>query len=346
VTDAGPETGWIGGRRFDLFFFFGSAAIAAAAGLLALAAPILTAPLWWLWLALVDGPHLVATWQRTYFDAGERRRRKALLAGSLVLLAPGLLALATGIDLLWQAYLGFAVVWGWHHTVRQHYGILSIYGRHARSSAASRRADTWFLYVTGWGLWLVYTLAFPGRRWLPAWAWPIVTVLAAAQGLVLAAYAVSIVRRRRRGESARPAWFVLAQAFGLTAFAYFVIGPFEPLYAGALTYEQQILAVAVVIGTVHGLQYLGIVTAVTRRRHPRRSPWLAYAVCVTLSLGYLALNAARGEGPVVAWYAPSTLGAKLFLAVYWGMFMHHYYLDQKIWRPHRDPELRAELGLT
>jgi hypothetical protein len=185
----------------------------------------------------------------------------------------------------------------------------------------------------------------------------VLVALGAAHVVALVGYGVVIAGRARRGLPTRPAWFALAQAFAVTAFGYFVIGPFEPLYPAAVTYEQQILAVAVVVGTVHGVQYLGVIAAVSRRRYAGdaagtvaarlgRAPRLAYGLCVAASLAYLALNAARGEGPWLAWFAPATLGAKLFLALYWGLFLHHFYLDQKIWHPRVDAELRQELGIA
>mgnify|MGYP001573095527 CR=1 FL=1 len=38
--------------------------------------------------------------------------------------------------------------------------------------------------------------------------------------------------------------------------------------------------------------------------------------------------------------------ARLFMAFYWGIFFHHYYLDQKIWRFQADGALRRELGAS
>ena len=86
---------WILGRRFDLAFFFGASVLAAAAGVLVLAVPSLVVPAWWAFTVLVDGPHLAATWTRTYMDADERRRRRALLTWSplLLLLGPAMLAI-------------------------------------------------------------------------------------------------------------------------------------------------------------------------------------------------------------------------------------------------------------
>src|SRR5688572_27406073 len=124
---------WIGGRSWDLAFFFGSSAAAVALGLLVVAAPALLVPLWWLWIAAVDGPHLAATWARTYLDPAERRRRRVLLVASLLWILPGPAALlvgrATGTTIAWDLFLALALFWSWHHNVRQHYGVMAIYER-------------------------------------------------------------------------------------------------------------------------------------------------------------------------------------------------------------------------
>jgi hypothetical protein len=57
------------------------------------------------------------------------------------------------------------------------------------------------------------------------------------------------------------------------------------------------------------------------------------------------VNLARGVSPWASLTEPGSAGARLFLALYWGVFFHHYFLDQKIWRPHADRVVRAELGL-
>ena len=68
-----------------------------------------------------------------------------------------------------------------------------------------------------------------------------------------------------------------------------------------------------------------------------------------LSVGallYVAINAIRDGVPGVPLFLePGSDGARLGLGVYWGVFFHHYYLDQHIWRPSGDPALRVELGL-
>jgi hypothetical protein len=134
------ETGWIGGRRFDGFFFFGSSLLAGAAGLAVLAWPVLLLPLWAAWLLLLDGPHLLATFGRTYLDARERKERARLLVGSLLFFVPGLVAWGllrlTGERAALDLFLGFATLWSFHHAVRQNYGLLSL-------SRASRGPRPW-----------------------------------------------------------------------------------------------------------------------------------------------------------------------------------------------------------
>src|SRR5207237_9093045 len=90
------DAGYIGSRRFDRLFFFGSAALAGALGIAALAAPAIVIPLWWLFLLLVDGPHLAATWTRSHLAPPDGRRLGPLLASSLLFLVPGPIAWAAG----------------------------------------------------------------------------------------------------------------------------------------------------------------------------------------------------------------------------------------------------------
>lgn len=67
-------------------------------------------------------------------------------------------------------------------------------------------------------------------------------------------------------------------------------------------------------------------------------------VYVLLSVPYVGLNLLRSAAPGVSVGTPLLQG--LALALYWGFALHHYVVDQYIWRPHADPRLRADLGLA
>jgi hypothetical protein len=371
VDAPAPETGWILDRRFDLFFFFFSGLVGAAAGALCLAVPALVIPLWWAWLLLLDGPHLVATFTRTYLDPDERRQRGRLFAWSLLAFAPGvaawIAARATGARGPIDAYLLIATLWSWHHQIRQDYGIMSIYQRHARTPPRARRLDWWFLHGTLWAAFGLFLVVHPANRAvmglpveLPAWG-RIASIAAgvALAGLTLGYAAIRIAGARRDPIGMRPVIFLLGPAIALHAFALFVIGAFEPLVPRPTNPEQVFMTTAIVGGIVHGMQYLGIVFAVNRRRHAAaaggpaaslvsalgRRPLVAYVAFVAVAIVYLAINAARAAAPPVSLFAEGSAGAQLFLVLYWGLFFHHFYLDQKIWRPHLDRRLQFELGL-
>lgn len=360
------EMGWIGGKRFDLIFFFGSALAAAGVGALALVVPVAVVPLFWGFLVFVEGPHLVATWARTYLDAGERHRRGPLLIGSLAWLLPGLVALLaaqglhsrTPIDL----FLLFATLWSFHHAIRQFYGILAIYHHHDKSAMPVRRYDRLLLHGSLWLAFGLFSFGHPQNRELfgfprefPWWLSALAIGLFLTLGVTIVAYAL-FRRLHFPQERLRPFFFLLGPAIGLQCYAMFFIGAFEPLVPRPEDPEQAFLTTTVVGGIVHGMNYLGITSIVGLRRHGRNTdgslaaflgqrPWIAYFVFVFVSLGYLGVNAARGVLPGIHPFARGSWLADLSLVMYWGVFFHHYYLDQHIWHVRSDERLRFELGL-
>jgi hypothetical protein len=350
---------WIGGPLFDACFFFGSGIVALAAGLLMLSAPVTVLPLWFAWIWLVEGPHLCATWQRTYLDAGFRRERGRLLVTSLLWFLPGLALLLvswmSGRPEPFLLFLGAVALWSFHHAVRQHHGIMSIYQRLGKAGAPERKFDTLLLHGVLWAAFGLFLLAHPTNRQLigiAALPAPVLIALGALLALAMALWAAKLLVRWRRGSAVVAGAFGLTVACGTTLFSLFVVGVREPLLANPLTPEHVFMAATVVSGTVHGLQYIGIVIATERRRSAGetslaarlgKAPLAAYGLMLAVSLLYVAISVARGGAPVGA--APDSSSAQVFLAIYWGLFCHHFWLDQKIWRPSSDARLRSELGL-
>ncbi|MES2017981.1 MAG: hypothetical protein V4484_15950 [Pseudomonadota bacterium] len=355
--------GWIGGPGFDAFFFFGSGVIAVAAGLLMLAAPALVLPVWFAWIWLVEGPHLFATWQRAYLDTAYRRQHRRMLAASLLWFLPGPLALMvsqlTGQPGPFLLFLGAVGIWSFHHAVRQHHGIQSIYQRLGGAGEPGRTTDRRLLHAVLWMAFALFLFGHPLNRQLiglgslqgaEALA---IGALACVLALCVLAWAALLVLRWRRGEALKAGMFGLFVAAGTVLFSLFVVGMREPLLAGAVTTEQLFMAATLIGGTLHGIQYLGIVIATERRRAGAaagslsarlgKAPLAAYALMLVASFAYVALNLARGASP--RWAFADPFATQLFLALYWGLFCHHFWLDQKIWKPSQDARLRAELGL-
>src|SRR5580658_6738563 len=66
------RTNWIISEKQDLTWFIGSS-LAGYLALLLMAAGFPLTPLFLVWLIGVDGPHVLATVTRTYFDKVERK---------------------------------------------------------------------------------------------------------------------------------------------------------------------------------------------------------------------------------------------------------------------------------
>ncbi len=345
---------WIVNARFDGLFFFASAALAMAAGVLGMLQPAWILPLWFGWIWLIEGPHLLATWQRTYGDAAYRQRHARLLSTSLLWLTPGLVcwlvSVASGQSAPFLLFLGVATLWSFHHAIRQYYGILSLYQRLCHSALRARSQDKRLLHATLWLAYALFLLAHPTNRaqlGLPSASGGadalLITTLKSALLVLILLWGALLGWRWRGGQAIRPGRFGLLVAGGTTLFSLFVVGPHEPLLPGASTPEQVFMLATIVSGGLHGIHYLGMVTAVGPG--PARRAWRAYGLLLALSALYVVLNLLRGAAPVGLSLAPDSLLAQGFLALYWGLFFHHYWLDQHIWKPSTDAQLRRELNL-
>jgi len=358
----------VGGRTFDLAFFFGSALLAYCLGVLILLVPSLVLPLWWAWVIFVEGPHLLATWVRTYFDPEERARRRSLLLGSTAILAFGPAAWLTSrllgrADVL-ELFVLASTLWSVHHFVRQHYGIVAVLSRHAHSTPAEHRIDSLFLYATLWLAYALFLVANPLNRAqlrLPVDSsfaeTSIVWILAGGIALASISYISVIFFRVRRQRRILASVYALCVAMGVTTFGYLVVGSAEPLVQRPITADHRFLGMSLVVGVCHGIQYLGLAAITSARRARRRlsespwkraalHPWFSYGCFVVVSVGiWGGLNASSGLAPNVAPFGFDTPTAQLFLAIYWSVLLHHFYLDQKIWRLGDDAPLRFDLNL-
>lgn len=356
---AAASSPWIISARQDLTWFWGGALVSLGAGALAATIPGLALPLFCLWLLCSDGPHFWATWTRSYFDPVERAEKRGVLLRSLLIFLPGFAAFGlsrAGVPGVWEAFLGVAALWGWHHFVRQDYGIWALYARHARLDANARRVDTAYLYGALWLVFLWFTVAHPLNAAelglaLPAW---LDDVVGGALIAVSIGYAGVLATRFAAGQNILPGLFVLVPNVVLQTVGFYWIGLREPLIAGAGNLEQSFAVLGITNGVTHGFQYLGLVAFAARNRYPEggvslaakisRSPWRGWMVYVALSVPYVFLNLYRNAAPGVTWGSPLVQG--LSLSLYWGFLLHHYLVDQYIWRPHTDARVRADLGLA
>jgi hypothetical protein len=348
---------WIGRRNFDLVFFFGGAVLAVAALATAVAFRSSIVVLAWVWLLLFDGPHMMALYTRTYLDPLARRERRPLLLGSLAVFLVGptflALSLAARSDTPFLAFVGLASIYGYYHVVRQHYGFVALYRAKSQQpiTRASYAIDKGTLYLGMWLPWIGFLVAHPiGRGLRGSSGEPSAIESAAGSAIfvawlaVVGAYAWRAVRARASGLKA-PYLLLVTGVHGLL---YFVASRFEPVYSLAKNPDQQLLLMTVMGGLLHSAQYVGIVWLYNAKNNAKRFPTLAryLLACVAFSAAYFVIAALTAVYPAIAWLEDArAFGvvplSRLALCLFWGIALHHYVVDQYIWRIKRDPSVAA-----
>jgi hypothetical protein len=341
---------------------------------------------WLVWYVLLDIPHFFGTYMRTYLDREEMRRRPVLLWGSLGWLGVGPLVLLvayamhqSGSAALQRRYtlpfdilLAFINLWAYWHVVRQHYGIMSLYKRKNNDMAlVDYRVDQALLYVGLVAPFVALVLRHGESRWvlgMPAggpqpWGWDYIMVVFTIVLVVLAvtAFVWRQVQRWRQDEPLNMAKIL----FLLAVVPLHVFLCYHPV---VLTTSLLVFSAFVTI--YHDVQYHAIVwhTQRTRFRQPGAGfarfglaalvgkHFLIYFACaVALGIGTWLLSCVLGLqsigclGLSPRWDTPllGVFTVQDFLtAVAVGFIMHHYFVDQFIWRPSKDPNLRQQLQIA
>jgi hypothetical protein len=370
LTAAAPvRAGWLVDRRQDLLSTVGGLGASVVLLGLHLWGGVSSLVLWWAWVLMLDGPHIFATVSRTYLDRRERRTRGRLLLGSLGWFAAGPLcvglSVAVGRRLPFELFLAAAGIWAYWHVVRQHYGLMSLYQRkNGDTHPVDRRIDSLTLYVGLLLPFVAFSLTHPSaRRMLGLGTQPGPELLLtqgcwAAVLAVVALFAARQVQRWRAGVGINgPKVLLLAAALGLSAL----------LFSPPVVARIEFLMVAAVVTAFHNMQYHGIVWFYHRNRYhtpgadraafglaPRISQrFLIYAACgVAFTLLYRGLGCGFGAHPGCGVFdakvmlGPGISLRDLMVGFIWGFALHHYYLDQKIWRVSRDTGLNRDLKLS
>lgn len=368
---------WIVNPRVDLLWFIGGA-LAAYALLAAHAAfHVDMIAVWFAWVVVLDSPHFFATITRTYLDREEMRGRKRLLLSSLLWFAVGPAVIGLSWLLMqagvasyrnaWTSFLLLFNIWAYWHVVRQHFGFLRLYERKGgETDPVDLRIDALLLYG---GLLLpfgAFALRHPEARPqfglgpLPGREMMIVTFLEVAFAAVVATWVVRQVANWRRGGTVNvpKVLFLLA-----------VIPLYAIICLWDATLSAPLLGFAAFVTIFHDLQYHAIVWFHNKNRYqapgvaPEQfglaakvsSSFAVYAVAAIGSAAFFrflgcGLELFPGCSPFVSTGSMTLFGtirwSDLLGAVFIGFAMHHYWVDQFIWRPGKSEQLRRELKLT
>ena len=333
---------WIVSARQDLLWIHGSvlagvlllAVLAAAppidagAGLLQ---PALLAVV--LWGVFFDGTHVVGTWARSYWaeDAASREGLPGAWSWAILLVGPAA-ALHAGA---FGAFLVVAYAWAFHHLVRQHWGFVALYRRRAGEAAGPAWLDEALLWTGAVHPYARYALSDGyARSGLPVLL-PAETATALRPWLDLAALALAaalVATWAMRARGGRPS----------PGPQHLLIATVAAFHAAVFATLSDPLLITAALTIAHNLQYHRIVWhhEADRGRRP---------------LGGLARYLAAGVAFGACWYGvrvagafaagPSRLG-RVLLGLGWGVALHHYLVDGRIWRTRRQPAVRHALALA
>ncbi len=357
---------WLEGPSVDVPFYMGAALAGWAMLLLHVVVGVPAFHLYWFWILFLDGPHLWATISRTYLDREERRTRGPLFIGAFAWALLPIATLAwghvTGNRVPFALFLVFAQLWAYWHVVRQHYGFLSLYQRKGGEPAGAQNPfDAAVFYVVMLAPFASWALRHPTARTSLGLGPALGTVergLVWSLGALTAAAVVAyVVKELRRRKTINP---------GKNLF----LASCVPLHLAVLLHPTwslriELVALAVIVTSFHNIQYNAIVWCFGRRRYGRDPQGETYGLAARLFRNPIAWYAIGAALAVVMRYAswsfdgrywpltPHThartgvfSAAEYINALWWVVAMHHYYLDQKIWRVSRDAGVRSGLGLA
>ena len=326
---------WIINQKEDLTWFIGSGLV----GYLALALMVAgfpVQPLYIIWMFGVDGPHVLATVTRTYFDRNERTQLGWWLWIIVPFLAIGPIAVALGSSALF--YL-FAICWQHFHIAKQHFGFMMLYktkngDRDKFDFALDRRYLLSSLILP-----LVWFVA-DTQKWAGAQLLFVAVQLATIVYLGFACYYFIHYRRRYLSGVAVniPKMLLLAMLVPLQWMAFRYASHFGP---------DGIIRAGIVLGLFHSLQYHRLLWFHNKNRYTEtENAHEKYGFAATLAKGGLGvyLLVAIGLNLLIA-SLPVFLGAavEMVKAAVWGFAFTHYVLDAHIWHIRGDKDLARAL---
>lgn len=350
------RSGWVIGPFDDLVYFIGS--VAAGYFLLGLnrvwGVPLIF--LAFVWAIVFDGPHVWATFSRTYLDTEERSRRARLLYGCVLwfVLGPALVLASqwSHLAIFAKFFFFMANLWAYYHLVKQHYGFMVLYKKkNGDLDRYDNVVDRLFLgFTLGYPFfWMIvnYPAAheywpISGGEFLEA---AISRFLFVAMLVVIVFWATRQVQRvLNRIPINLPKYLLFAACIPLH---WIVIST-------VVRANMTPLALVPLLTLPHNIQYHRLVwfhnsnkyqNPETARRYGfaafANNTFLRYAIFGLLFNFFYQLPRSF-VGSTHNYMTVQSIAAAFF----WGYAFTHYYLDSKIWRVRGDPALNQVLKLT
>jgi len=377
LNTTAAQSPWISSKRYDLTFIFGGALFTLLVPLLALSSPGFLIPLcFWAWVFFFEGSHFWATYSRTFLDSQFVRENKSVLVTSVLFLA--LPALMVGISsssqnpLAMNLYGFFIFTWSLYHNTRQHYGFVSIYNRKSNASPESMELFRWGMYLTTYApmahFFLSYKLGadFPGffeslsnSSFFSSVVINIPLVLSGL-GLLYIGFLAARVGSQKPGCGSPLSVLYLLNCFVFYNVMFHAVAAYGPFFPGYAHFGQKLMVVSIMNSLFHNIQYHAIVWFYSKKRYAEapaegffglaKSVNSRFSTYLLAALGFSVLFTLvfwlRAEIPFFSSGVSAGSWSHLAYILYFGVVGQHFYLDQKIWKVSKAPELSQYLSLS
>ncbi len=377
------NTNWIIDKKTDLIWFIGGALGGYLLMFMYAGLGWDMVTIWFFWVAFIDSPHFFGTYSRTYLDKQEFKQRKKLLLWSLLWFLAGPIAILSAYLLYnngsanyetpWILFTTLFGLWAYWHVVRQHYGFLALYKKKNKEDVKwDYYLDSSLLYTGLLLPFVVFIVRFPETNTLIA---PVLTSIESSLGIsavqlvsvttlsIIGTLAIVYIVRQvvlvRQGKhvSLPKALFLLA----VIPLHIFICYSDAVLTAGLLGFGA-------FVTIFHDLQYHAIVWFHHKNRYkkskdPSKFGWSAKLtkslpryILTAVAMGVIfrvigcTFEVHPGCIPVMITSKKMMFADfgtdRLLQALLLGFALHHYFLDQFIWRTSKDKELAKDLKIN
>lgn len=356
---------WIRSPQFDLSLVSGGAIFTLIVAMVSFQVESLLPWFFWAWIVFFEGSHFWATFSRTYFDNKFRAENKGFLVGSLVFfLFPAIaLFLDTQSSVSYSTLYGlFIFTWSLYHNARQHYGFMSIYSHKAGISQESKSLLTTSLYMLIGFAQIHFLLNFkvPGTFGLSGLSsgnttltWMLTELPIVLSFLALGHFVYSLMQvKKEKKDLTAIINYVMTCAVFYSMMFYF-IAP-QDLFIQGQDGAQKLMLIAIMNSLFHNIQYHAIVWHYGQSRfkgekehgmanllNSKTINYVLFSVSMGSVFGFIVWN--LGDWPNLNGIYTGGFHSWAYI-VFFGIIGHHFYLDQKIWRPSKQKDLREYIN--
>jgi hypothetical protein len=366
ITNINP---WIRTPFFDFSFITGGAFFTLFIAFLSFQFPTMVPVFFWIWVVFFEGSHFWATYSRTYIDDKYRKQNSKVLYYSLVFFIFPIVAIVLENQIKtisFTVYYGFFIfVWSLYHNAKQHYGFLSIYAAKIKLefSEKSKMVQSLYAVIVFSQVYFLINFKLQGTFSIGSFfqSTPILNFMSTNIFYILtllgAFYFIyqAVQLQKKYGSKILPIVSYIATCLIFYSLMFYYIAHTDHF----ITKDgvSVLILIAIMNSLFHNIQYHAIVWHYGQKRYNEKEEtqgfgiakfvngktlnYLITALLIGAVFGFIVWNV--GSSPNINGSFTSNANNWAYV-LFFGIIGHHFYLDQKIWRPSKQSELKSYLS--